>query len=107
MFVTYDVSIELIRNLRDVIPAIKRFDRDLADQLRRAASSITLNLAEGARLDGGNQLKHYVSARGSANEVKGALETAIAWGWIEDASESLGKLDRLLALLWRLTHPRS
>jgi hypothetical protein len=31
---------------------------------------------------------------------------AIAWGWLQDASESLRHLDRLLALLWRLTHPR-
>lgn len=54
----------------------------------------------------GEQPKHYSIAHGSANEVKGALETAIAWGWIQDASEPLGHLDRLLALLWRLTHPR-
>jgi hypothetical protein len=34
------------------------------------------------------------------------LQTALAWGWLEDASETLEKVDRLLALLWRLTHPR-
>jgi hypothetical protein len=43
---------------------------------------------------------------GSANEVRAALQTASAWGWLEDASEALAKVDRLLALLWPLTHPR-
>ena len=106
MFIAYEVSLEVITSLRAVVPKLERHDRDLADQLKRAASSVALNLAEGQRLTKGNKAKHYVIAHGSANEVKGALETAIAWGWLEDASEALGKLDRLLALLWRLTHPR-
>jgi four helix bundle protein len=103
MFITYDVSIELIRNLRE----IARHDRELADQLRRAASSITLNLAEGERSSDGNQRKHYTYAHGSANEVKAALDVAECWGWIDDTANVRAILDRLLALLWRLTHPRS
>ena len=106
MFIAYEVSLDVIRSLRTIVPQIERHDRDLADQLRRAASSVSLNLREGQRLTKGNKPKHYTIAHGSANEVKGALETAIAWGWIEDASEPLRHLDRLLALLWRLTHPR-
>ena len=70
MFITYNVSVDLIRQLRDVVAAIKRYDRDLADQLQRAASSVALNLSEGQRLTAGNQRKHYESAHGSANEVR-------------------------------------
>ena len=106
MVIAYEVSLEVIGSLRRVVPQIEAHDRDLADQIRRAASSVALNLMEGQRLTKGNKPKHYSIAHGSANEVKGGLQTAIAWGWIEDASEALGKLDRLLALLWRLTHPR-
>jgi four helix bundle protein len=106
MFIAYEVSLDVIKSLRRVLPQIERNDRDLADQLKRAASSVSLNLSEGQRLTKGNKPKHYSIAHGSANEVKAALQTAIAWGWIEDASEPLAKLDRLLALLWRLTHPR-
>ena len=107
MFIAYEVSLEVIASLRKIVPQIEAQDRDLADQLKRAASSVSLNLSEGARLTKGNKPKHYSIAHGSANEVKAALQTAIAWGWIEDASEPLAKLDRLLALLWKLTHPRA
>ena len=97
---------EVITSLRTVVPLIERHDRDLADQLKRAASSVVLNLAEGQRLTKGNKPKHYAIAHGSANEVRAALQTATAWGWLEDPHEALANVDRLLALLWRLTHPR-
>jgi len=106
MFIAHDVSLELIRELRTLLPAIQRFDRDLASQLRTAATSVTLNLSEGQRSGGGNQRRHYEIAHGSANEVKGALAVAEAWGWIESSAKVGAILDRLLALLWRLTHPR-
>jgi len=48
-FATYDVSLELVRVLANVVPAIKKHDRDLADQLKRAATSVVLNVNEGRR----------------------------------------------------------
>src|SRR5262245_21999702 len=105
MFITYGVSIDLILSLRDIVPAIKRHDRDLADQIQRAASSVALNLNEGQRRTAGNQRHHYEIAHGSANEVRAALDHAEAWGWIADTEASRKTLDRLLALLWRLTYP--
>jgi len=106
MFICYEVSLELIRNLRDLVPIIQRFDRDLADQMHRAATSVTLNLGEGQRLRGGNQRRHYEIAHGSANEVKASLDVAEAWGWVCDTEAPRRILDRQLALLWRLTHGR-
>jgi four helix bundle protein len=102
MFIAYEVSLHLIRSLRDVVPFIKKHDRDLADQLQRAATSVALNLGEGARQTAGNQRLRFESAHGSANEVKAALAVAASWGWIADATQTLA----VLALLWRLTHPR-
>ena len=107
MFVTYQVSLELVGSLREIVNVIERSDRDLADQLRRAASSVVLNLSEGSRSSKGNKAKHFAIAHGSASEVKAALELARAWGWIGDAQRPREILDRLLALLWRLTHPRA
>ena len=106
MFIAYEVSVELVTSLRELVPRLEQSDRELADQMRRAASSVVLNLAEGQRSAKGNKQKHYAIAHGSANEVKAALELARAWGWIDEARAPCEILDRLLALLWRLTHPR-
>jgi four helix bundle protein len=61
------------------------------------------NLSEGQRSLKGNKHKHYAIAHGSANEVRGALDLALAWGWIDEARAAFAKLDRLLRLLWGLT----
>jgi four helix bundle protein len=104
MFITYEVARELINALAPLVVHIKREDRELADQMKRAAQSVLLNLAEGQKYSNGNRLRHYEIAQGSANEVKAALDAGVAWGWISaDGSERL-LLDRLLALMWKLTH---
>ena len=102
-FIAYDVTKELIVSLRDVVPTIAKRNKDLADQLYRAASSVLLNLAEGQKFQNGNRKKHYEIAHGSANEVRAALDTAEAWGWIETRGCERDLLDRVLALLWKLT----
>jgi len=104
MFITYDVAKQLIVHLRDLLPIIQRVDEELADQARRAASSVLLNLAEGQRFTNGNKLRHYEIAQGSASEIRGALDAAEGWGYLEQATEARALLDRLLALLWKLTH---
>ena len=103
-FATYEVSLELVRALAPVVPAIKKHDRDLADQLKRAATSVVLNVNEGRRRGGGDQRRSFEIASGSAHEVLAAIDAAIAWGWIDDLAVARRLLDRLLAMLWRLTH---
>jgi four helix bundle protein len=76
MFIAYEVSLELIRELRT------------AAQIRTAATSVTLSLCEGQRSGGGNQRWHDELAHGSANELKGALAVAEAWGWSGGAARS-------------------
>lgn len=105
-FAALEVSYELIAALRDVLPAIKKSDADLGDQIQRAASSVALNIAEGQASMKGNRLRHYSIAHGSANEVKAGLYVAKAWGWIDESERTrntLAVLDRLLGLLWGLT----
>ena len=103
MFIAYEVSVELIHSLRELLPVIKRQDRDLADQIHRAATSVALNLSEGAHLTTGNARRHFEIAHGSAMEVKAGLDVSAAWGWVNDTTAQRQILDRLLALLWRLT----
>ena len=106
MFIAHEVSLKLIGQLRGLMPAIRRADRNLADQIGRAATSVALNLAEGRARTAGDQRRLYEIAHGSAAEVRTAIAVGIAWGWIEEPAAVLATLDRLMALLWRLTHRR-
>ena len=106
MFLAYDVSLELIRELRPVVIALREHDRDLASQLRRAATSISLNLAEGRDRKDGDRRRFFEIARGSASEVRAALDTAEAWGWPVALAPSRALLDRLGGLHYGLTHRR-
>ena len=107
MFQTLEVSLDLVRSLRRPVERLRGRDRGLSDQIRRAASSVSLNLAEGRRRSGADRLHHWRIAAGSAEEVRIALRVALAWGDLQSAevSEALQFLDRLLAMAWRLTHP--
>ena len=107
-FAALDRAYELISALAPLVTAVARRDRALASQLRRAASSIPLNLAEGWALEAGNKKTRYLSALGSAREVAAVLEVARRWGYISGAkaSSALELLDRVSAMTYRLIHPR-
>lgn len=104
-FQVEELSLELIAALVPLMPRIKQRDKDLADQLRRAASSIGLNTAEAAFSDPGNRRARLFTAAGSAGETRHALRQAIAWQHIPrgDAARALGLLRRIIAILWRMT----
>ena len=106
-FVAYEVAVEFVRELRPIVESISQHDSNLADQMKRAATSVVLNLSEGARRVAGNKRRAYEIAHGEAREVLGCLDCAAAWGYVVDASTTRAKLDRLLALCWGLTHPRA
>ena len=105
-FLSYTNALELLRALRPIVEQLKRFDADAADQLTRAGTSVVNNLAEGARRSGKDQLRLYRYAHGSANEIRAVLDAADAWGWPLDDAHARTVLDRELALLWGLTHPK-
>src|SRR5690349_5400445 len=103
-FDSYDVSLQFIRELRNAHTKLAAYDAEEADQLHRAAGSIARNLAEGSGRFGKDQQRFYRHAFGSQRECRATLEIAAAWGVELDAP--LATLDRLGALLWRLTHQR-
>jgi four helix bundle protein len=102
-FDALEVSLELIRSLPQAIAGER--DPHLHRQIRAAASSVPLNLAEGRRRVGKDRLHHFRIAAGSADELRVALLVALSWGDLEvrDVGMALGLLDRVLAMLWRLT----
>jgi four helix bundle protein len=103
------MSIDLASELATPAKKIKMHDRDLANQLTRAATSIALNLSEGSGREMGDRMQLFRTALGSAKETKTALDLARAWGWLstEDTRKPLALLDQILAICWRLTHPRT
>ena len=77
----YDVMIRVIAELKSVVGMIEMHDRDLARQLKRAASSVALNIAEGSGSSGGTRRERYKNALGSAREVGACLDVAEAFGY--------------------------
>src|SRR5262245_5471198 len=106
MLIAYQVAIELIVELRPIVELVQKHDSNLADQMRRAGTSVVANLAEGQRRIKCNKQRAYEIAHGEAREVLGCLDCARAWGWIEDDHAARNKLDRMLALCWGLTHSK-
>ena len=101
----YSVAIDSVRRLRPLIERIRTRDHNLADQLRRAATSIPLNLHEGAYSQGGNSRARFYTALGSAAEVRACLDVAEALGYIDNVDAGLrDRLDQIVATLHRLAH---
>jgi four helix bundle protein len=100
------LTLEIIKSLKPIVRRIEMRDRNLADQLKRAATSIALNVSEGAHAKGGNRKVHFHTAAGSANESRAALRVASAWGYVEEREMNAvqDKLDHCVAVLWKLTH---
>ncbi len=104
MLKIYDDAIAMLELLRSVINTIERRDADLARQLRRAASSVVLNVAEGSYARGGNRKALYNVALNSAKETRACLDVAGAFRYVDAIDIAiLAKLDVVCAVLFRLT----
>jgi len=99
----YAVAIEMVREVRPLMERIGKRDSNLADQLRRAAASVPLNLHEGAYSQGGNVRARFHNALGSAAEVRACLDVAEALGYVEQVDPVLrDTIDHVVATLHRL-----
>jgi four helix bundle protein len=77
----YEMALQVLEEMRPAVKAIEARDRDLGRQLRRAASSVVLNIAEGSGSSGGTRRERYRNALGSAREVVACIEVARAWSY--------------------------
>jgi four helix bundle protein len=91
-----------------VILSIRRHDRNLADQTRRASTSTCLNLAEADGSDPGTARARLHSALGSLRETRTALQVAQAFGYLspETVAPLDNQLDSVAAMTFRRLHPK-
>jgi four helix bundle protein len=60
----YDRARKVVQELAPLLQAIREHDKSLADQLKRAAQSVVLNIAEGRGNDAGNARARFSTAHG-------------------------------------------
>jgi four helix bundle protein len=106
MFQLENLTLQIIQSLKPLVEKVAREDKNLADQLRRSATSVALNVSESAHARGNNRNSHLQIAAGSANESRMALKVAIAWGYLDEThtTKAQDHLDHCIAVLWKLTH---
>jgi four helix bundle protein len=94
----------VVREIAPLLQVVRRQDKALADQLKRAAQSVVLNIAEARGSDAGNARSRFATACGSAKEVRAALHIAGDWGYIESqtAADLDQRLDEVCAITWCL-----
>ena len=100
------IAVELATEVHRVSELLPEYERmGLADQLRRAASSIPANIAEGnARAHRGEYLHFLSIARGSAAELHTHLTLVRHYGYVPAAElhHAFLLLDRVGRMLTRL-----
>ncbi len=101
----YQCSIEFLAIAFTIVGRLPRGYAALADQLRRAATSIPLNIAEAAGRSGRQERVHFHAiARGSAMEC-GAILDVVRLLHVAEADVRRGKelLVRAVAMLSRMS----
>ncbi|MEM9071893.1 MAG: four helix bundle protein [Myxococcota bacterium] len=105
--IVYRKSIELVRVVQcSVQPSLRSVDRELSQQLHRAARSVVLNIAEARSARGRNRGRQFAIALGSAREVHACLELAVALSLLPaslDVERLLDRSDHIQAMLWKLS----
>ncbi len=100
MLRAYEDMLDVVRSMRTIVDAIEKRDSDLGRQLRRAASSVVLNVAEGSGSVGRVRTVRYRTALGSARETLACLQTAEAFGYVGPAPrETMAMMNRVIGTL--------
>ena len=98
-------SIRFVGFAVEVAASLPKGHAALADQLRRAAWSVPLNIAEAAgRGSRADAARHYAIARGSAMEAAAVLDVIRCLGALDEdrQRQSLDLLARIVGMLTKL-----
>ena len=98
----YNVAIEFVALADQVAQSLPRGRAYLTDQLRRACSSVALNIAEGAgEFSAGDKARFYRMAKRSATECAAVLDVCRRLGLANEALLDSGRelLLRIVSML--------
>ncbi|WP_438021228.1 four helix bundle protein [Sorangium sp. So ce315] len=101
----YHCSIEFLTLALRLGARLPRGEAELRDQLKRAAMSVPLNIAEGAgKPTTADRVRFYAIARGSAMECGALVDVCRVAGFLPsgDAEEAKVLLGRIVAMLTRM-----
>ena len=101
----YRCAIDFVALAIDIGATIPRGHAELRDQLRRAALSVPLNIAEAAgRTSEADAARHFAIARGSAMECAAVLDVTRALGVLQEPrhQQATDLLARVVAMLTKL-----
>ena len=102
----YQVSIDLVILIDEIVEHLPRGRAYLADQLLRAGTSVVLNIAEGAgEYSSSEKIRFYRMARRSGTECVGILDICQRLRLIEETRHERGRdlLLRIVAMLTKMT----
>ena len=105
-FDVYHVSIEFLVIADEIAQSLPRGRSYLSDQLRRAALSISLNIAEGSgEFSKNDKIRFYRIARRSATECAAVLDACKALKLSEEEILTTGRslLVRIVSMLIKMT----
>ncbi|MBK7858452.1 MAG: four helix bundle protein [Archangiaceae bacterium] len=101
----YQRAVEFLALASEIAACVPRGNAVLLDQLRRAATSIPLNIAEGTgRTTPADTARSFAIARGSAMECAAALDALRVLKLVENERHRQGMelLERVVAMLSRM-----
>ena len=101
----YRCSIDLLTLALRLVGQLPRGEREIRDQLKRAAMSIPLNIAEGVgKTSAPDRARFHAIARGSAMECAALLDVCRVAGFVpqQDVEEGKELVTRIAAMLTKM-----
>jgi len=103
-FDIYNCSLALLRTLAPLAKRLDGADPELAEQMRRSARNVHLNIAEANRRVGRDRANRFRWVLAEAAEVTAALDVAIVLEHLaaSQVADALELADRVRAMAYRL-----